>query len=92
MYVNIEMPGMVGNFTILLDNSEVFGCVEANDKEGWLVQHKRDDNGQLMIDPDNTNTTLKERITGNIEIKWTGESYLRIEEEWRHLKGYGRLG
>lgn len=50
--------------------NEVKDVIEVNAAEGWLIRHRRDDQGNVFVEGDEV---AKERITGTFTIKRPSE-------------------
>lgn len=47
----------------------VFGVVEVNSAEGWLIRLKTDGAGKFFVDPEYPDEVAKERVEGRFEIR-----------------------
>lgn len=54
---------------ILLDGKDVTEVITADEEQGYILRHKTDDNGHILINFD-AQETLKEELHGKVKVKF----------------------
>jgi len=80
--------GLIGRIDVFLDGQRVRRCIEADEEAGYVLCHKEDENGNLVIGPDGF--PVVECREGNVAIAIEGtlfraKEFVLLRAAWLDL-------